>query len=130
MIFAIAVYGAPYATTAHQHALNFCHAAIGAGHKVNRIFFYHDAVYVAHASRVPPQDEGDLTREWSDLSAQSGCELAVCIANAQKRGVLDEAEAERNEKPSTSLAPGFELVGLGQLIDAAATADRFVEFPA
>ena len=130
MIFAIAVYGSPHATTSHQHALKFCRAAIDAGHEINRVFFYHDAVYIAHASRVSPQDEGDLTREWSDLSAQSGCELAVCIANAQKRGVLDEAEAERNEKPSTSLAPGFELVGLGQLIDAAATADRFVEFPA
>ena len=129
MIFAIAVYGSPYASTAHQHALSFCRAIVEAGHSINRVFFYHEAVYVAHASRVPPQDEGDLTGDWADFQSKSGCELSVCIANAPKRGVLSEAEADRNARLPTSLAPGFELVGLGQLIDAAAEADRFVEFP-
>ena len=130
MNFAIAVFGSPYGSDAHQHALAFTKAALNQGHNIHRVFFYHEGVYVAVGSRVAPQDEVDVTAEWSKLADQHDFELAVCIANAQKRGVLNKAEAERNDRPTTSLAPGFELVGLGQLIEAATQVDRLIEFPA
>lgn len=130
MTYTIAVFGSPYSTTAHIHALNFCTAAIDAGHSISRVFFYHDAVYAALNARVTPQDEIDVTKEWCELNTAHNVALEVCIANALKRGIIDASEAERHEMPTTTLAFGFELVGLGQLIDGMITADRYIEFPA
>ena len=130
MIFTIAVHGAPYASQSNHHALRFADAAISAGHSVARVFFYHEAVYTALNSCVAPQDEVDITRAWQELGAEHEVELAVCIANGIKRGVLSPAEAERYEMSAATLANGFELVGLGQLIDAIANSDRYIEFPA
>lgn len=130
MIFTIAVHGAPYASQSNHHALQFAGAAIAAGHRVARVFFYHEAVYAALNSCVAPQDEVDITKAWQEFAAEHEVELAVCIANGIKRGVLSAAEAERYDRPSATLANGFELVGLGQLIDAIASSDRYIEFPA
>lgn len=130
MNYTIAVLGSPYSSTAHVHALKFCTAAIDAGNKITRVFFYHDGVYVALNSRVPPQDEIDITKAWSDLNQSHNVELDVCIANALKRGIINPSEAERYEVTASTLAPGFELVGLGQLIDAMINSDRYIEFPA
>ncbi len=130
LIFTVAVHGSPYGSTAHQRAQALVGAIIRAGHAVKRVFFYHEAVYVALDSRVVPQDERDVTAVWQSLARQHELELAVCIANASKRGILSAAEAERHERPHASLADDFELVGLGQLIEAVAQSDRYVEIPA
>ena len=130
MKFALAVHGSPYGTTAQQHALAFARACLAEGHQVYRVFFYHDGVYAGLATRVAPQDEGDVTSDWQALASEHGVELAVCIANALKRGVVNEGERDRYELTRANLAEGFELVGLGQLIEAIAEADRYVEFPA
>lgn len=129
MIFTIAVHAAPYAGQANHHALSFCHAVINAGHDIARVFFYHEGVMSALNSQVPPQGEGDTVAQWHKLSEGHDVELAVCIANGLKRGVLSEGERQRYEKPAATLAEGFALVGLGQLIDAIASSDRYVEFP-
>ena len=130
MIFTIAVHGTPYGSHSHQHALAFCQASHEAGHRIERVFFYHEGVYGALDRQVVPQDEADLTEQWQQFAQQHGSELCVCIANALKRGVLDEAAAERYEHDSATVAAGFSIVGLGQLVDAMMTADRYVEFPA
>ena len=130
MIFTIAVHGAPYGSNAHHHALRFAQAVLKGGHSIARIFFYHEAVHVALASIVPPQEERNLAAEWQTLGEDHDVELAVCIASGLKRGVIDDAETARYERPASTLASGFVLVGLGQLIDAAAHSDRYVEFPA
>ena len=130
MKFTVAVHGSPYGSTSHQHALAFCQATVAAGHMVERVFFYHDGVYGALSTAVTPQDEIDVTRAWQELSEQESVELCVCIANALKRGVLDKNEAERYEVSAATLARGFEIVGLGLLVDAIASSDRYIEFPA
>ena len=130
MKFTIAVHGAPYASNASQSALAFAHAALAAGHEIARVFFFHEGVLTGLNSVVPPQDERDVTADWVALAQDHEVELAVCIANALKRGVLNAPEQKRYEKPSATLADAFELVGLGQLIDAITSSDRYVEFPA
>ncbi len=100
------------------------------GHTITSIFFYHEAVLTALNSQVPPQGERDIAAEWAAFGVQHDIELAVCIANGLKRGVISDGEKDRYDKPATTLADGFELVGLGQLIDAIANSDRYVEFPA
>ena len=130
MIVAIAVHGAPYGSQAADSALRFARAALAAGHRIERVFFYHDGVHAASALAVPPQDEPSPRDGWIELADQHGVELAVCIAAALKRGIVNAEEARRYELPGASAAEPFTIVGLGQLLDAVAGSDRFVTFAA
>ncbi|MEZ5561079.1 MAG: sulfurtransferase complex subunit TusD [Pseudomonadales bacterium] len=130
MKLAIAVHGAPYSSQSSATALRFARAALAAGHSLVRVFFYHDGVHTANALAVPPQDEASPLPGWIQIAEEHGVELAVCIAAALKRGLVDAAERDRYELSAASLHPAFTLVGLGQLVDAVAASDRFVTFPA
>ena len=130
MIFTVAVHGAPYASFANHHALGFCESLLQQGHQLNRVFFYHEGVLAGLNSRVVPQDEVDVVQRWLELKEQYAFELAICIANALKRGVINDSEQKRYNKPAATLQSEFELVGLGQLIDGIAHSDRYIEFPA
>jgi tRNA 2-thiouridine synthesizing protein D len=130
MKIAVAVYGAPASSQAPRTALRFVRAALERGHTIDRVFFYHDGVLVANALAAPPQAEADLGAEWAALAETTGIELAVCVAAALRRGVVDADEAERYERPATNLRPPFTILGLGQLVDAALEADRVVTFHA
>lgn len=128
--FSLAIYAAPYSAQASQTALDFARALFAAGHKIERVFFYRDGVHTANFLAAPPQDERDLTQEWQILAREHHFELVVCIAAALRRGVLDQQEAERYSKPSHNLASGFQIAGLGQLLDAAVQSDRLITFGA
>lgn len=128
MNFVLAVHGAPHSSNSGEHAIGFANAAMAQGHRIERVFFYHDGILHGLNSQVTPQGENDLCKAWSEL-ADRGIELAVCIASAIKRGVINAEEQARYEKTSPTLAPGFELVGLGQLIAGIQHADRYIEFP-
>ncbi|MDA1073625.1 MAG: sulfurtransferase complex subunit TusD [Proteobacteria bacterium] len=130
MIFALAVHGAPYASQSADSAWHFASAVLAAGHEINRVFFYHDGVMSAGDKFVAPQDQDDAHQKWVELSNTHGVELAICIAAALKRGMLDHDEAERYERTNPTIDPAFTVVGLGQLIDAVVTCDRFVSFAA
>lgn len=128
MNIAIAVYGSPTTSCAHRNALGFARAALAAGHAIERVFFYHDAVLVGSALVVTPQDESDFGAQWAALAVRHDIELAVCVAAALRRGVLDATEANRYGRASDNLREPFVLVGLGQLAAAAIDADRVVTF--
>ena len=128
--FSIAVYGGPYHSQAALSALRFSQAVINSGHKIYRVFFYHDGVNTGNKMIVAPQDELNLNQAWSSFSKQNDVELIVCVASALRRGMLDERESARYEKPASTLDPQFTISGLGQLIDGALSADRFVTFGA
>ena len=63
-----------------------------------------------------------------DLAKEHNVDLVLCVAAAQRRGMLDEDEAKRNGKTSNNVADGFRISGLGQLIEAGIQADRMVVF--
>ena len=130
MIFTIAVHGAPYETQANEHALAFCEATVAAGHQIAQVFFYHGGVNVANGAITPPQGQRNLSEAWLQLSQSHNVELAVCIANGLKRGILSADEAKRYGNDHATIGTGFELVGLGQLIAATLESDRYIEFPA
>lgn len=130
MIISIAVQGAPYASSAARTALRFAEAAVQLGHRVHRVFFHHGAVLLAASFAMPPQEEEDLQAGWVALHETHGVELALCIANALKRGLVSEQERARYGKAAASTHAAFVTVGLGQLIDAMVEADRFVTFAA
>ncbi len=80
------------------------------------------------AHRVPPQDDRNIVKRWSELAAQHKVDLVVCVAAAQRRGLMDAGEAKRNGKDADNIAPGFRISGLGQLIESGIKADRLVVF--
>ncbi|MBU2582031.1 MAG: sulfurtransferase complex subunit TusD [Alphaproteobacteria bacterium] len=130
MKFSILVNEGPYTHQASDTALQFTRAVLAKGHEVMRVFFYHDGVNVGSRLTVPPQDDRNLQKSWSDLAEEHKLDLVVCIAAAQRRGILDEGEAKRHGKGegAANLAPGFRISGLGQLIEMGIESDRLVVF--
>ena len=128
MKFGILVNEGPYTHQASDTAYHFVEAALRAGHEIVRVFFYHDGVNNGTRLSVPPQDDRNISDRWSALAQQHGVELILCVAAAQRRGMLDEDEAKRAGKDTNNIAPGFAISGLGQLIDAGIQADRLVVF--
>lgn len=128
MQFTLVIYGAPHASEGAATALRFARAVLEAGHHIYRVFFYGDGIHNGSALAAPPQGEQDLLAQWQQLQKDHTLDLTVCIAAAQRRGVLSERESSRLEKPAANLAPGFELAGLGQLAEAAALSDRLISF--
>ncbi len=118
----------PYTHQASDSAFHFVRAALARGHEIFRVFFYHDGVNNATRLTTPPQDDRNIVNRWSKLAQESELDLVVCVAAAQRRGIVDEGEAKRNGKDATNLAPGFRISGLGQLIEAGIQSDRLVTF--
>lgn len=118
----------PYTHQAADSAYNFTKAAIDAGHSIYRIFFYHDGVNNGTRMTTPPQDDRNIVSRWSELAKQHELDLVICVAAAQRRGILDADEARRNGKDGDNIAEGFRISGLGQLIEAGIQADRIMEF--
>lgn len=128
MKFAILVNEGPYQHQAADSAYQFTRAALERGHEIYRVFFYHDGVNNGTRLATPPQDDRHITTLWSELADEHGLDLVVCVAAAQRRGVVDEDEMKRNGKDANNIAPGFRISGLGQLIEAGIQADRTMVF--
>ena len=128
MKFGILVNEGPYQHQASDSAYQFAHAALAAGHEIFRIFFYHDGVNNGTRLTVPPQDDRNVVDRWSELAEAHKLDLVLCVAAAQRRGLLDADEAQRHGKDADNIAPGFRISGLGQLIEAAIQSDRLVTF--
>ncbi len=128
MKIGVVVSEGPYTHQAVDSAYHFVTAAIAAGHEVPRVFFYHDGVNVATRLSVPPQDERNIQQNWTGLAKEHGVDLVVCIAAAQRRGLLDKNEADRQGKDADNIAEGFRISGLGQLIEMGIQTDRLVTF--
>ncbi len=128
MKFAIQVNEGPYQHEASDSAYQFTKAALEKGHEIFRVFFYHDGVNNGTRLTTPPQDDRNVVQRWSELAEQHGLDLVVCVAAAQRRGIVDEGEMQRNGKDANNIAPGFRISGLGQLIEAAVQSERLVVF--
>jgi tRNA 2-thiouridine synthesizing protein D len=128
MKFAIQVNEGPYQHQASDTAYQFAKAALAKGHEVMRVFFYHDGVNNGTRLTTPPQDDRHVVNRWAQLAEQHGLDLVVCVAAAQRRGLVDEGEAKRNGKDATNIAPQFRISGLGQLVEAGIQSDRLVVF--
>ena len=107
----------PYQHQASDSAYLFCKAALAKGHEIQRVFFYNDGVNNASRFTEPPQDDRNIVTRWSKLAQDNRIDLVVCVAAGLRRGIVE-----------ASLAPGFRISGLGQLIDSGIKADRTVVF--
>ena len=117
MKFGILVNEGPFTHEASDSAYQFSKAAIAKGHEVSRVFFYYDGVYNANKLSAQQSDDRNVVQRWSDLAAESGVDLVVCIAAGLRRGIVEE-----------NLMDGFRISGLGQLTEAAMGTDRLIMF--
>jgi tRNA 2-thiouridine synthesizing protein D len=128
MKFTILVNEGPYQHQSSDSALQFIRAALEKGHEIFRVFFYHDGVNNGTRLAVPPKDDRLIQNEWSKLAEEHGLDLVICIAAAQRRGLMDADEAKRQGLDADNIAPGFRISGLGQLIEGGIEADRTIVF--
>lgn len=128
MKFGILINEGPYTHQASDSAYHFTKAALEKGHEIVRVFFYHDGVNNGTRLTTPPQDDRHITNRWADLAHKHELDMVVCVAAAQRRGIVDADEAKRHGKDANNIAPGFHISGLGQLIEAGILADRLIAF--
>ena len=128
MKFGILINEGPYPHQASDTAYHFTAAALQSGHDIVRVFFYHDGVNNGTSLSIPPQDDRNIAARWTALAKQHDLDLVLCVAAAQRRGLLDEDESKRAGKATSNMAEGFNISGLGQLIDAGIQADRLLVF--
>jgi len=128
MKFAIQINEGPYTHEATDSAYHFAKAAIDNGHEIMRVFFYHDGVNNGTRLTTPPQDDRHIVNRWAELAKEHDLDLVLCVAAAQRRGIADEGEAQRNGKDANNIQEGFRISGLGQLIEAGIQAERLVVF--
>lgn len=128
MKFGILVSEGPYTHQAADSAYLFTKAALEKGHEIYRVFFYHDGVNNGTRYTTPPQDERHIVNRWSELAEEYKLDLVVCVAAAQRRGIVDPDEAKRNKKDGDNIAPGFRISGLGQLVEAGIQCERLLTF--
>jgi len=128
MIYTLHITHAPHSSKTAMTALLFARKLVERKHTISRIFFSGDGVYNGNALCIVPQDEINIPLAWQKLAQDNDIELIVCISSALKRGIIDKTEAQRYEKQQHNLLSGFEISGLGQLIEAAVNSDRLVTF--
>ena len=128
VIYSLLVLSSPVSGSCALRAAQFARCVIARGHSIHRVFFLDAGVYNGTAAAVFPQDEADRIQPWIELAEQHAVELVLCISSALKRGMLDQAEAERYERPQATVHPAFIISGLGQLVDASANSDRLITF--
>ncbi|QIR14687.1 sulfurtransferase complex subunit TusD [Shewanella aestuarii] len=126
--FIVQVNGPAYGSTASYRAIQFCHAAIAAGHQIIRVFFYQDGVLNSNTLNCPASDEHDIHKMWQDLSNKHQIQLTNCVSAALRRGVLSPQDATENGKPQWNSSAEFTMGGLGELVIGIEKADRFISF--
>ena len=117
MKYTVMINEGPYQHQSADSAIQFVRAALAKGHEIFRIFFYHDGVNNGTRLSVPPTDDRQLQKEWSELAKEHDLDLVICIAAAQRRGLMDAAEAKRQGMDADNIIEGFRISGLGQLIE-------------
>ena len=128
MKFGIVINEGPYQHQASDSAFLFTKAAIEEGHEIFRVFFYHDGVNNGTRLASPPQDDRHIPNRWSELGKEHNIDLVLCVAAAQRRGIVDPDEMKRHKKDANNIAEKFRISGLGQLIEAGVQADRLITF--
>lgn len=115
------VYGSQGAYLAYQVAEELLQAK----HNIRQVFFFQEGVSNANTLVNPASDEINLIEKWQKLAELHRLQLHLCIAAAQRRGIVDE---QTSSSDTTNLAQGFTLAGLGEFSQAVLKADRLLTF--
>ena len=114
--------------SAHRRAIKFADALLCANHSIHMIFFYGAGAAIGHASRNRKFNEGDSYIDWSSISEKARTQLVLCVSSALNEGIVDAKEATREKTASATIASGFEVGGIGSLVEAITKSDRLLCF--
>ncbi|WP_218056212.1 sulfurtransferase complex subunit TusD [Gilliamella sp. App6-5] len=116
--YTLVIMGPAYGTQSAYCAYQFAQVLLSnTPHTIKNIFFYADGVYNGNRYTDPASDEFDLISAWQELSQKHAFTLTVCVAAAQRRGIIEN-----------NLADHFQLTGLGELSESIAMTDRTIQF--
>ena len=105
MIFSLLVQESAVGRQSSHAAYRFACALLARGHTLYRVFFFADGVHNSSALNCAASGEADLPALWQQLLT-----------------LFQQQDA------AASLRQGFELSGLGQLVEASIRSDRIVDF--
>jgi len=128
MIFSLLVQQSAFGRQSSYSAYRFARELIEEGHTLYRVFFFGDGVHHGSALNCPAAGDLDLPGLWQALAQTHGVDLVTCVSSALRRGIIDEQQAQRHGMKHASLRSGFELSGLGQLVEASIRSDRLIDF--
>ena len=114
--------GSPTSSASCQTALTFVKTLLREGHEVHRVFFFLDAVHIGNSRTKEIGLSKSLQNDWRAIASDGNVELTICVSAAARRGIQDTGE-------QSNVADGFNISGLGQLIESMNLCDRFVTFP-
>jgi tRNA 2-thiouridine synthesizing protein D len=128
MKFNILITGGLYNSQAAYAGLQFCRAALDAGHAIEQVFFYQDGVSIANRFSTPLADEFDGHHQWIELAQRHSFPVMVCVSAAERRGILNSATAIEGDLESSDLSTVFHVAGLGALHEASLNSNRTITF--
>lgn len=106
-------------------AYQFVETLLEKNYCVDQVFFFQEGVTNANQLISSASDETNLVAKWQSLAKKYSLALHLCIAAAQRRGVVDETTSDSDK---TNLAQGFILAGLGEFTQVTLNADRLITF--
>ena len=109
-------------------AYRFALSAIKLEHIINGIFFYQAGVHNSNNLQSGHSDELNLHKAWVALSAAHDIPLLVCVTAANRRGIINQQDAEDLDSIHFNLSPPFTEVGLGDLVELLNISDRVIQF--
>lgn len=124
--FLITIATGPDEISSSRSAYKFATAALEQ-HQLLGVFFWQDGVLTGLAQQQPAGDEWHALESWQALSADFDVPLICCSTAALRRGVLSQEEAD-DASVAPTLAAGFRIGGLGELVVLSNEADRVVQF--
>ncbi|OUL56677.1 sulfurtransferase complex subunit TusD [Pseudoalteromonas ulvae] len=113
--FVLSLHSSQSDYTSAMNLIHFANAACDAGHSIEAIFLYQDAVWHSSPHIVTPSDEYPIHQQWQKL-ADRGLNLLLCVTAAEKRGIN-----------LNSTAP-FTVAGLAEFAMTTAKADKWIQF--
>lgn len=125
MNYVLAIKAPVYGSQAAFLAYRVAEELLNANHTICQIFFFQEGVSNGNSLLNPAGDEVNLMEKWKTLAKSHRLQLNLCIAAAQRRGIVD---SQTSNQPNTNLADGFILAGLGEFSQAVLKADRLLTF--
>ncbi len=124
----ILITGALYSSQSAFSALQFCGAAIEAGHTITQVFFYQDGVTQSSRLSMPVDDEFEPVENWVKFAKSHSVPLVMCISAGERRGVMSDQQASEYLLGDGNVHHEFQIAGLGVLHQASIESDRTVTF--
>jgi tRNA 2-thiouridine synthesizing protein D len=126
--YTILITSNPSTGTGHHTAINLCRALLAAGHTVQSVFFYSDAVLVANKLITTHAKTPSLLSQWQQLAKEHNLPLQICVGASLRRGICDATLAQEEGFETDNLAEHFEVSGLGTLAELTNSSTKLLRF--